>query len=507
LKINILKAKVEDRKKRVCAYARVSTGSSDQMNSLENQIQYWDSKFLNDKTVEYLGVYYDKAISGVKTNRRKAFLQLIKMAKQGLIDTIYTKSFSRFSRNSIDSIEALRVFEEYGVNVIFEKECIDSADPKKKFLINVLAKVSEDNSASTSNNLKIVIRSKIKEGKIVSGRCYGYYAVYNTQRKEYEYSVNEKEAEIVKLIFTLYSQGLGTEKISRLLYEKEIKSSNGNTRWSSSSIIYLLKNEKYLGNVRLQKYYSHNFEKVKNRNDYIEAPQVLVENTHEPIIDKKLFDKVQEILKLRIKPFVPNEDRAFTGKLICGGCGKKFIHKVHYYNGEKKYDYWQCGGKIKDRLITKCAAIAIKDNLLYDLFKESYKECLEYTSQLGDLANLEKKRKVLIETEENLNKMIARGYINKEKFSQESEKIVIQIEDITKQITEEKKKEKSVLPLSENEPFDSAVRKYLEKVTVKDLTVTFHFINGFKTIRRYENGTVGAQKGNNNPRKNKKRAV
>jgi len=502
--INVIKAEVEDRKPRICAYARVSTGSCEQLNSLENQLNYWNSKFQNDTAVDYLGVFYDEAISGVKTNRRKSFLQLIKMARQGKIDTIYTKSFSRFCRNSIDSVEALRIFEESGVNVIFEKECIDSFDPTKKLLLNVLAKVSEDSSASTSNNLKMVLRAKVKEGKIISGKCYGYDAVYNQLSKEYDYYINAEEAEVVKMIFYLYSQGNGTEKIAKLLYDKNIKSSTGNNRWSSSAIGYILRNEKYLGMVMLQKYYSNNFEKFKNNNEFEEAPQVLVENTHEPIIDKKLFDEVQSIIEKRKKPSIIIEERVFTSKLICGDCGKKFIHRVHYYNGEIKYAYWQCSGKIKDRYISHCSAMAIKDELLYELFKESYEECLKYSAKVGDLAGLLKSKKALLETEEILNIMMAKGYITRDTFNTEIEKIVAEIEEIDRQTGEEQKKEKEVQPLGKNENIDSAVRKYLDKVIVKDMTVTFLFINGFKISRRYSNGTVGGQKGNNNTGKNKK---
>lgn len=425
------------------------------------------------------------------------------MARQGKIDTIYTKSFSRFSRNSIDSLEALRIFEESGINVIFEKECIDSFDPTKRLLLNVLAKVSEDSSASTSKNLKMVLRAKVKEGKIISGKCYGYDATYNQSSKEYDYCINTEEAKVVRLIFNLYLKEYGMEKIVKLLYENRIQSPTGNNKWSSSAISYILRNEKYLGMVMLQKYYSNNFEKFKNKNEFEEAPQVLVENTHEPIIDKSLFYEVQNIFEKRKKPPVVIEGKAFTSKIICGDCGKKYIHRVHYYKGEIKYNYWQCSGKIKESYIFKCSATAIKDNLLYELFKESYEDCLKYSSKVGDIASIIKSKKALLETEDRLNVMVARGYIDRDTFNKEIEQIVSEIEELDRQTVLEQKKEKEVLPLGKYENIDSAVRKYLDKVIVKDLTVTFVFINGLKISRRYSNGTVGGQKNNNNTSKNK----
>lgn len=485
MEVNIIKANPIKHKPRVCAYVRVSTSQLDQLNSFENQKEYWDRRFKNDDSVEYVGLFTDEGISGNKTKQRKGFMEVIKLAKLGEIDTVYTKSFSRFSRNETDGLESIALLANYGVNVFFEKENLDSSDPSKKFLLNILAKVSEDNIESTSKNIKMSLRNRIRNGKIISGRCYGYNAIYDKALREYVYSKNTEESEIVKLIFNLYASGVGMDRISKRLYELKINSPTGKEIWSSTAIKYVLSNEKYIGNVRLQKYYSHNFKKVKNDNDREETPQVLVENNHEPIIDTGLFNKVQSILHSKTKAGKPNIIRAFTGKVICGDCGHGYIHRVHYYGGERKYDFYDCGYKIKKKLIGSCQSRMIKEKCLYTLFNECFNEALKIKPEHSKLAELEIQKEKLAISEKNLNTMYAKRYISDNDFNSQIEKLIGDITELETQIEIEKRKEVILEPLSKDDSIDVAIIKYLDKVIVKDFTVTFCFINGIQIKRSY----------------------
>ena len=494
-------------KPRVCAYVRVSTGSNEQLHSFGIQKEYWDNKFVHDDSVEYQGMFCDEGISGYKTHKRKGFMKMLELAEHGKIDTVYTKSFSRFCRNEADGLEAIEVLRKNNVNVIFEKEELNTADPNSRFILNIMAKVAEDSIVSTSNNIKMALRQKIQEGLVFVTSVYGYYVKYDKESREYKFSINYDEAKVVKEIFKLYISGIGCDRICSQLEEKGIKSPSGKDKWNPGTVSKILFNEKYIGDVIQQKSLMKDFRRVKNESQYEDIPLIKIENAHEPIITKEDFQLVKDILEKRKEgrknPLIL-ENYAFTGKIKCIECGGGYIHRTHYYNGVKQYDYWACGNKIKKRQFINCSSHSIKDDVLKLLFIDAYKECSSSKSCKSSQIWLEKQMTLYRETESNLNIMRSKKYISKEQFEQELDILLRQINDLEIHIAEEKNKEKTVLPLRKSENTATAIKKYLDKVIVNGWTVTFIFINGYQTDRRYTNGTVGGQKGNKNTSKNKK---
>ncbi|MDD4494569.1 MAG: recombinase family protein, partial [Eubacteriales bacterium] len=342
--------------------------------------------------------------------------------------------------------------------------------------------------------------AKIRNGRNIQNGVFGYNTVYSTEEREYKYSINTNQAETVKLIFNLYVKGLGCDLICKELKRQNIKAPSGKEVWSPSTILCILKDRKYLGELTLQKFYSENFVKKVNRCDNADAPLVIVENNHEPIIDKNTFDKVQQLMEERRKiiPKYTEVHFPFTGKLICGECGSRYIHRVHYYKRIKRYDYWLCNHKIKHREQKNCKATAIKDGVLYELFKSAYEECLGTKLGVSGITVLEEKKAQCLETEKYLNMLKVKKYIDNDKFVKELKVVLDEIQQIDFQIKNKLKSGITVKPLMPEENIETAITKYLEKATISNMTVAFSFINGFETERRYSNGTAGGQKNNHN---------
>jgi DNA invertase Pin-like site-specific DNA recombinase len=506
--ITVIEATRKEGKKRVCAYNRVSTDMFEQLNSFENQKNYWDGKFKDNDEVEYIGMFGDEGVSGYKTAEREGFCKMLDLVKEGKVDTVYTKSFSRFSRNEIDALETIELLRGYDVNVIFESENLDTFDPSSRFILNLLAKIAEENIHSTSENIKMVYRAKIRNGQNIQNGIYGYDTKYSKIDREYKYTVNKKQAENIKMFFNLYLEGFGCDLICRELKQRNIKAPSGKEVWAPSTILSILKDRKYLGELTLQKFYSENFIKKVNRNDNADAPLVIVENNHEPIIDKDTFDKVQSVMEDRRKriPKYTTGHFPFTGKLICNNCGSHYIHRVHYYKRIKQYDYWLCNHKIKHREQKDCKATAIKDEVLYDLFISAYEECLGTKLSISGISVLEEKKAQCLETEKYLNMLKVKKYIDNDKFVKELKTVLEEIQQIDFKIKSKLKSGIIVKPLMPEENTNIAITKYLERATISNMTVVFSFINGFETERRYSNGTAGGQKNNHNSPLQSKRA-
>ncbi len=502
---------VSDRKPRVCAYVRVSTDNIEQLHSFEFQKQYWDNKFKRDKSVEYVGMFSDEGISGHKTIQRKGFMEVLNLARQGEIDEVHTKSFTRFSRNMVDALDSIEMLRSYGVKVIFEKENVDSLNPNSRLTLNLLARVAEEDINSISKNVTMSTRARIAQGKVLVPNVYGYISTYNKERQEYDLKVNNEQAKIIKAIFELYISGFGEDRIRKYLEEKGYRTPSGKVKWCSGTINRILKNEKYIGNTLMQKTYTENFVRKINKNDNANAPMVLIENTHESIISIEIFKRAQTIRKEKLKDVSVNKKNeknsyVFTGKIVCGECGKHYIHRVLHYNGKAKYGLWVCNNKIKNRR-QACSSNSIKDHVLYKLFEDAYNECCKNKIHIGEISKLEEKQRMFRTAEKEINSMYAKKYIAQSMYEMELADIVQELNEIESKINKEQKKEKLILPLGNGENIDSAIKKYLDKVVVDNWTVTFIFINGYQTSRRYTNGKCGGQKGNCNSIKNKKRNI
>ena len=488
--ITMTKARPERSSPRVCAYVRVSTSGREQLNSFEEQLRYWNERLGNDSSVNYVGMYSDEGISGSSTAKRKGFQQVMNLALNKEIDIVYTKSLSRFSRNMVESLDSIEILRKCDVKVVFDKEGIDTFDTGARFTLNLLSRIAEEDLNSISQNIIMSTRSKIASGKVLVPKVYGYISTYNKKTREYDLVINSEQADVVRLIFSLYIKGYGRARIAEQLDIRNYPTPRGTGSWSQSTVRSILLNEKYKGDTIMQKKYLSNGKMVRNDNYNPDAPIVMISNTHEGIVTREIFDNAMAIKKERLvneEQYEKAKRYAFRGKIECGDCGLGFRHKIAYYKGMPKYEFWDCYNR-QDRGYKKmCNNHAVKDSILYGLFEECYKECINANIDCCDIETLTNRNEQLRQSEKDLNGLKAKKYITDEMYHNELSTIITERKEIQSLIDSEKRKHKQVFELQKDETNDDAIINYLDKVIVNDWTVTFVFINGYETSRRYNN--------------------
>lgn len=351
--INITKElKKLKRKIRVAVYVRVSTEKDTMLHSFKAQIDYYKTYINANPDYEFAGVFSDYAKSGTKDNRDE-FISLIEKCKSGDIDMVITKSISRFARNTVTLLRVVRELKEIGVDVFFEEENMHSLSADGEMMLTLLAGVAQEESLNCSESVKWRIRKKFSEGKSTPFKMLGYKLINN------ELVVIEDEVPIVKRIFDMYLSGYGTQKIANILND-EILTTRTIYSWNKSTINSILRNEKYKGDLRLQKTYVENhITKKKKINDGV-LPQFYIESNHEPIIDKDTWEKVNLLLqnKTKYQSHKTPIKSVFTSKLVCAKCGAKYKRKV--VNNIVK---WQCS-TYDTKGKKYCASKSIREDIL-----------------------------------------------------------------------------------------------------------------------------------------------
>lgn len=277
-------------KKRVCAYARVSTDSRRQEDSLENQMETYERMITGNPEYEFIGVFADQGISGYCENRPQ-FQRMMEKARAGEIDLIITKSISRFARNTVTVLKFARELKELGVGIFFEEQNINTLSGDGEMMLAVLASFAQEESRSMSENNKWSIRKKFERGEVMitTSRFLGY------DKNEYgDLIVNRKEAEIVSLTFDLYLLNVGSSRIGELLDYLGVKTVTGTT-WESGTINGMLCNEKYKGDFHLQKYYTPENKRNHTRKNNGEVQSYYISENHEPIVSLIKDSKEQPI--------------------------------------------------------------------------------------------------------------------------------------------------------------------------------------------------------------------
>lgn len=347
--------KEEKRKKklRVAAYCRVSTDQEEQLTSYEAQKEHYTQKIESNPNWTMVDIFADEGITGVMAKKRKEFLRMIEMCRAGKIDRILTKSISRFARNVVDSIKYIRELKSIGVSIYFEKENIDTGEMTSEMMISLHSVFAQAESESISNNVRLGKRFGYKLGHapMQYGNILGY-----RKGPDGNPEIVPEEAEIVKFIYAKFLDGYSYAEISKALKEKEIKTMRGKEEWSVSVIQGILKNEKYKGDVLMQKSYVADLFNKKTKKNTGELPMYLAKNHHIPIINPMVFDKVQvEIarrnsLKSTSDKNVTENSRfsskyALTGLVVCGDCGSKYRRTTWSKKGKKKV-VWRCVSRL-----------------------------------------------------------------------------------------------------------------------------------------------------------------
>lgn len=325
------------RRKRVAAYARVSSGKDAMLHSLSAQISYYNSYIGNRGDWELAGIYADEALTGTKEERPE-FQRLLMDCRDGKIDMVITKSLTRFARNTVTLLATVRELKALGVDVYFEKENIHTLSSDGELMLTLLASFAQEESRSVSENLKWRIRKMFEAGRPNTGRMLGY------RLKDGVLRVVPEEAAVVKMIFADFLSGMGKNAIMKKLNRMNIPAVRGE-RWGETVIHKILRNEKYTGDMLLQKTYRPDFISKKSRVNHGEVPQYYVENSHEPIIDKETFALVQLEIKRRAAPHFSEPTvnfYPFTGLIHCGLCGRHFRRKIA--GADRKYakPVWIC---------------------------------------------------------------------------------------------------------------------------------------------------------------------
>ena len=324
----------------VAAYCRVSTDKDDQANSFEAQQRYFREQIEREPDWALQGIYADEGISGTSTRKRTEFNRMILAAEMGMIDLIVTKEVSRFARNTVDALKITRELRKRGVGVLFLNDNIDTRDHDSEFRLSIMSSVAQEESRKTSDRSKWGQMRSMEQGVVFGGSLLGYNV------RDGRITVDPEGAKIVRLIFRKYldeRKGCGT--IARELREAGILSSRGKCRWSSSTVAKILKNEKYCGDLVQKKTYTPDFLTHEKRYNHGQEPMVKIKGHHEPIIDREMWQAVQQELhrRNRVQGSGGHGNRyPLSGKIRCGECGRSFVRRTKLLKNGSYYHRWCC---------------------------------------------------------------------------------------------------------------------------------------------------------------------
>lgn len=341
---------IDIRPKRVAAYCRVSTDKEQQEHSFETQKEMYTEMIMMKPNWQMAGIYADEGITGTIAKKRPDFMRMIDDCRKGKIDIIITKSVSRFSRNNLDCLLYVRELKELGIPIIFEKEGINTLQVSSELLITLFSGLSQAESESISMNVKIGKRQSLKNGNVpFSYKSFLGYRKGADGKPE----IDEEQAVIIRRIFKEYLIGKSLLDIAKGLTADEIPTARGKTNWSSARVQSILTNEKYKGDALLQKTYVVDCISKKSKKNNGELPMYYVENNHPAIIERSMFDKVQEEIsrrnsKRKIKQKGTKTELgkysskyALSELLFCGNCGTPY-RRVTWTNRGKKKVVWRC---------------------------------------------------------------------------------------------------------------------------------------------------------------------
>ena len=344
----------QETKLRVAAYIRVSTDFSCQEDSFEQQERYFTNRIRNLPEWEYAGIYSDYGISGTSKEQRLGFLRLLRHCEEGKIDRILCKSISRFTRNTQDLLEAVRILQRNRISICFEKENLDTAEPVNEFVLTTLAALAQEESRSMSENMKTGIRMRFSQGEVLFQPIYGY-RVYKSRDSNgnliRDIVIEPQEAQIVRYIYRSVIEGKTYTEIARTLNSQLVVypcrrntvrgrkdgKPSADYGWTGERVASIVKNERYTGDAICQKttkedLFTHH--DVKNAG---QLPKYQVRNNHPAIISREEYQMVQEILANRRHGKSETAKYWFSGRIICGRCGR-----IYHLRSNREFRVWQC---------------------------------------------------------------------------------------------------------------------------------------------------------------------
>lgn len=371
------KSKIKGKRLRVAAYCRVSTEFEDQLKSYDSMVQYYTTLIKKNPKWEFAGVYADRGITGTKVKNRNDFQDLIQACMEQKVDMIITKSIPRFARNTLDTLKYVRMLKEKGIAVYFEVEHINTLTDGE-FFMTMYSSVAQQEVENTSAYVKKGLKMKMSRGEMIGfQKCLGYD--YDPIAKKLV--INEEEAEDIRYIFNRYIAGAGSTVIARELNEQGKRTIRGNP-WVTSSVMGIITNEKYMGDLLQGKTFTLDPISKRRLNNNGEEDRYYIKDHHEAIISREVFEKAQEIRSRR------NGNRktattgirekfsrqyAFSCMMECGFCGALLSRRSWHSGSIHQKTVWQC---VKATKVGKKAcpeSKGISEKVIEDAFIESYR--------------------------------------------------------------------------------------------------------------------------------------
>lgn len=448
--------------KRVAAYCRVSTDSEDQLQSYRSQVRYYTDLINGNNDWTMAGIYADESITGTQIDKRVDFQRLINDCMNGDIDMIITKSISRFARNTLDTLKYVRKLKEVNVAVFFEEENINTLTMDGELLLVILSSVAQQEVENISANVKKGLKMKMQRGELVGFQgCLGYD--YNPDDKSI--SINEEEAEIIRYIFKRYLEGAGGSVICRELENLGYKTPRGKSKWSATTVLGIIKNEKYKGDILMGKTFTVDPISKRRLDNYGEEDKFYIKDHHEEIISVEDFDKAQEIRLKRAKnrnTVVSKDGKrekysrkyAFSSLLECGFCGANLSRRSWHSKTEYNKTMWQCVVGTKKGKKFCPESKGIEEEAIEKAFVESYRQL---TSNNQDIVD-----EFLLRVEATLNDNSLEKSIKK--LDKEVSSLLLKQDSLVDLRLENKIDEKIY-----EEKYVSLQNKYLEKSKEKEI--------------------------------------
>ena len=501
---------------RVCAYCRVSSDHTEQLQSFSTQVAHYTRLIENNDVWVFAGIYADEGISGTSKDKRDEFLRLIADCEAQKVDMIITKSISRFARNTADCIETVRKLKGLGIAILFEKENINTMSAESELLMTVLSSIAQEESISISRNIKWSIQKRFRKGEWKTAYPpYGYSSDENGRLV-----INEEEAKVVRRIYNDYLNGKGSYIIAKELSEEGVPTRRSGEAWGESVITEILANEKYVGDMLLQKTFTTDTLPFQRKRNQGQKQMYYISDDHEPIVTREQAERVKEIMEQRKieKVMVDTDIRKynrrypFSSKILCGECGSNFKRQVIFKDKPYQTEQWCCNKHIRNR--TECSMTAIKEDYikaafinLYNKLKSNIDTILvplaedlkklhysrEYESQVKELNN---RITELTEQSHVLSRLRSKGYLDSVLFIEQNNLVVKQLNEAKKQrnrlfnytgFNEKISKTEELIAFIKKqddliEHFDeSSFSLMVEKIIIKSkFEIAFRLINGLE---------------------------
>lgn len=368
---------------RVAAYCRVSTDSEDQLESYKAQVAYYTDAIAKNPRWRFVEIYADEGITGTIAKKRDNFMRMIRDCEKGKIDLILTKSVARFARNTVDSLKYVRKLKALGVGVYFEEQAIDSMKTDSEMIIGFHSVLAQAESENISANVRWGIQQRMKSGTF----AFRYNILGYKKGQDGTPEIVPKEAEIVKHIFLMYLDGKSWGQITDYLNASGIKTPQGKDRWSREQIRNMLSNERYTGDMLLQKTFTENCITKKVKKNRGELPKYLITNNHPAIIDRATFKAVQNEMARRgniqrTSDKAKTEQGKYSGKyvlsnlLVCGECGSPYRRRIWIRKDRRKV-VWRCFNRIEHGTEYCKHSIAVEENRLKDAICRGLNNAIE----------------------------------------------------------------------------------------------------------------------------------